>query len=152
MTLEAMRKLAVDGSKDLEVREAAIQAVRAAGARGHDTLAELAAVYRFVRDDVEFRNDIVGVETVQSPRYTLHVRAGDCDDRAVLLVALARSLGLPATLRFRAIGTPQSRGRFSHVYVMANAGGHDIALDPTYQSMPFGGEYPHATRVADYAI
>lgn len=152
-TLGLMRRLVHEGSRQVEVREAAIDVVRQAGVRPHDTLGELGALYRFVRDRVHFIGDIAGVETLQGPRYTLHAGAGDCDDRAVLLGALARSIGLPVDLKFRVIGADRRRpGRFSHVYAVARLRGREIALDPTYDSSPMGFEYARPSRVMDVPI
>jgi transglutaminase-like putative cysteine protease len=145
--LELMRTLAQAGAKELMVREAAIGAVRAAGAPEHNGQAQLAALHRFVRDQIMFVGDITGVETLQSPRYTLQMRAGDCDDRAVLLAALARSIGILAELKFKVVAAnPAAPGVFSHVYVVAKLGGQDIALDPTFHGNPAGYEYPLASR------
>ena len=151
-TLALMRALALEGSRDVEVREAAIGAVRRAGVPAHDHRGELFALFRFVRDGIRFTRDIDGVETLQSPRYTLEVGAGDCDDRATLLAALARSIGLPVELRFRvAAANPGAPGRFSHVYVTALVGGKLIALDPTYPNNQPGFEPPN-TRVGDFRL
>jgi len=149
-TLAIMRKLALDGSKQVEVREAAINIIRSAGAPPHDRWAELRALFEWVRDRVRFTADVAGVETLQGPRYTLHTMAGDCDDRATLLVALARSIGVPADLRFRVIAanTQAPRG-FSHVYVVANMGGRTVPMDPTYSQNPLGWQYPHPYRTAE---
>ena len=152
-TLAMMRRLVHEGSRQVEVREAAIDAVRRAGVRPHDTVGELNALYRFVRDGIRFTGDIAGVETLQGPRYTLHLGAGDCDDRAVLLGSLARSIGLPVDLKFRAIGTDRRRpGRFSHVYTVARLRGREIALDPTYRETPMGRQYARPSRVMDFAL
>jgi transglutaminase-like putative cysteine protease len=152
-TLELMQTFAQQGSKDLGVREAAIGAVRAAGAPEHDPAAQLEALHRFVRDQILFIGDIAGVETLQSPSYTLRMRAGDCDDRAVLLAALARSIGVPAELRFKAIAAnPTQPGTFSHVYVVARVSGQDIALDPTFHGNPAGYEYPLASRAMEMNV
>lgn len=149
-TLSIMRDLAARGSRDPSVREAAISAVRGSGVRAHDLRSQLAAVYRYVRDRIYFIGDVAGVETLQSPRYTLQVGAGDCDDRATLLVAMARSIGLAADLRFRVIGADRRRpGRFSHVYVVAKINGRDVAMDPTYHDNPFGWQYPNPSRIGE---
>jgi transglutaminase-like putative cysteine protease len=150
-TLEMMQQLSRAGALRREVRETAIEVVRDAGTAPHDSLGELAALFAFVRDRVRFTGDIAGVETLQAPHYTLRVMAGDCDDRAVLLVAMARSIGLPAGLRFRVIGANPSRpGRFSHVYVVANVKGKDVALDPTYPSSKMGWQHPTPSRIGDF--
>lgn len=149
-TLEIMRGLAAEGARDLTVRETAIAIVRAAGAAAHDSVAELRALFEFVRDRIRFTNDILGVETLQGAEYTLRVRAGDCDDRAVLLVALAQSIGIPADFAFRVVALkPGSPRAFSHVYVVANLKGKRIALDATYPANRMGWQYPNPYRSAE---
>jgi hypothetical protein len=150
-TLGMMAQLAQAGALRREVREMAIEVVRNAGTAPHDTLGELGALFEFVRDQVRFTGDIAGVETLQAPHYTLHVMSGDCDDRAVLLVSMARSIGIPANLRFRVIGAnPRRPGSFSHVYVVANVKGKDVALDPTYPDTPMGWQHPSPSRIGDF--
>jgi len=152
-TLEIMQQLSRAGALRREVRETAIEIVRGSGTAPHDSLGELAALFAFVRDRVRFTGDIAGVETIQAPHYTLHVMAGDCDDRAVLLVALARSIGLDAKLRFRVIGAnPRRPGTFSHVYVVATVRGKDVALDPTYPSSLMGWQHPRPSRIGDFPL
>jgi len=150
-TLAIMAQLAQAGALRREVRETAIDVLRSSGTAPHDTAGELAALFEFVRDQVRFTGDIAGVETLQAPHYTLRVMAGDCDDRAVLLVALARSVGIPAALRFRVIAAnPRRPGTFSHVYVVANVKGKDVALDPTYSISRMGWQHPHPSRIGDF--
>lgn len=137
-TLGVMRRLARDGAKDLAVRETAISVLESTRARAHDTMAELCALYRYVRDRVRFTRDIVNVETLQSPRYTLKVMSGDCDDRATLLAALCMSVGIPCRLNFKVVAANPRTNQFSHVYVTANVNGREIGMDPTYHSNAFG--------------
>lgn len=152
-TLAMMRDLAVEGSKDPIVRQAAIGIVQRSGAREHDPESQLGALFGFVRDRITFIGDVAGVETLQSPRYTLQVAAGDCDDRATLLAGLARSIGIPAELKFRVIAAnPGNPGRFTHVYMVARIGGRDIAMDPTYHSNALGYEYRGASRVGNFPL
>jgi hypothetical protein len=56
------------------------------------------ALYQNVQRQIFFRHE--RTETFQSARETMHLRAGDCDDHARLLVALARSAGVDAQLVF----------------------------------------------------
>jgi transglutaminase-like putative cysteine protease len=145
-----MRSLASEGSRDVEVRDAAVAALRMYGAREHDHRSQLDALFRFVRDRIMFVNDMLGVEMLQGPRKTLAAGAGDCDDRATLLVALARAVGIPADLRFKVVGADRSRpGRFSHVYVTARLRGQTIAMDPTYRTNRLGTEYLFPSRAAE---
>lgn len=149
--LTIMRRLAEQGASDGVVRDTAIHVVRNAGGDiRHNPLAQLLALFAFVRDQVLFINDIRGVETLQGPAETLRVGAGDCDDRATLLVALARSIGLPFPLRFRVIAANAAHpGNFTHVYVVARVDGKDLALDPTYRSNGAGYEYPARFRTGE---
>ena len=149
-TLAIMRELAEEGARDLNVRETAIAIVKAAGAAAHDNVAELQALFQFVRDRVRFTSDILGVETLQGPAYTLRTRAGDCDDRAVLLVALARSIGIPADFAFQVVALrPNAPRAFSHVFVVASLKGKRIAMDTTYPVNLMGWQYPHPFRSAE---
>ena len=153
MTLAWMDRLASDGAKDLEVRRAALRALALADAPDHEPRAALAALFRFVRDRIRFVPDPVGTQLVQAPRATLELGAGNCAQRATLLAAMARAIGVPAELKFRVIaahpGYPQA---FSHVYVVARVQGKDLALDPTYRRNVPGFEYPGATRIGDYPM
>ena len=150
-TLALMRRLAADGSRDMAVRDTAIHVVAQSNAQPHDLVGQLRALFVFVRDQVMFVRDVLNVETLQTPAKTLAVGAGDCDDRATLLVALARSISIPADLRFRVIAAnPRNRASFSHVYVVARLFGRDIVLDPTYRSNALGYEYPARFRVGDF--
>ena len=152
-TIGMMRSLARRGAQDLAVRETAIRVLQASGARGRDAMAELGALHRFVRDEIRFTGDIRGIETLQSPRYTLSVRAGDCDDKATLLVSMARAVGIGADLGFRTVAANPLRPRsFSHVFVIAVVGGKQIALDPTYQDTPMGWQVPAPSRVGDWRV
>lgn len=65
----------------------------------------------FVRNEIAYRKDIAGVETLQTPSLTLRVGAGDCDDKCILFGALAESIG--HLTRFIAVG--KQPGRFQHV-------------------------------------
>lgn len=135
-----------------EVRRTAFAILSAAGVRGHDFVGELAALYRFVANAVRFQRDPRGVESLQSPRYTLEHRTGDCDDKATLLAGLALAIRHPAALSFRVIGTNALADAFSHVYLVARLGGRRIALDATHSRTPFGWEFPRPTCVGEVAL
>lgn len=107
------------------IRRTALELVRGLPARDHR--AELERLFEFVRDGIEYRLDPLDTERVQDPVATLELGAGDCDDKVVLLAALAGSLGHLS--RFVA---QSSDGRlFDHVYLETDAGRGWVALDPT---------------------
>ncbi len=94
------------------------------------------AIYFFVRDNINYVNDPVKFEFVKEPLYTLEVGAGDCDDHAVLLASLLRSVGIQTKFVF----IPQ------HVYVQVllpealnrYRQGDWVNLDPTCKDCEFG--------------
>jgi len=142
-TLEDMRQLVAKGVTDPIVQNEAIRIVRSAGVRPFQYLAEVRALFEFVRDQIRYTRDPAGVELLRSPRVTLATRAGDCDDKATLLAALVRAIGNPTRVAFRAIGTdPLTPGAYGHVYVVARVGGQEIAMDPTPTGAQLGWEYP----------
>ena len=150
-TLGRMRGLVAAGASNLLVRETAIGIIRRVPA--HDRLGELRALHNWVRDNIRFTGDVLGVETLQAADYTLRMGAGDCDDRAVLLAALAQSVGLPADLAFRVIAAnPRAPRTFTHVYLVATIGGKKIAMDPTYPGNMLGWSYPWAKRSAEVSV
>jgi transglutaminase-like putative cysteine protease len=151
-TLQLMRQLAREGAATLTVKQAAVAIVRAAGVAGHDFAGEMDALFRFVRDRIRYAKDPVGIEDLQSPRFTLENRTGDCDDKATLLASLLLAIGHPADVRFRVIGTHPLSEQFSHVYVVVNANGRRIALDPTRTGTPLGWEYPRPSVTGEVSV
>lgn len=149
-----MSGLVQQGARSLHVRNTAISILQAAGVRPHDTLGEVRALYRWVRDRIHFVNDPVGIEMLQGAPYTLGAMSGDCDDYAVLLGSMLRSIGIPVDLRFKVIAANQASPRsFSHVYLTARVPGRKpIALDPIYSTTPFGGEYAHPFRALEVPV
>lgn len=138
-TLKIMVRLAREYKKDVGVREVAARLVR--NVPQYDTLGEVRALHAFVRDCIRYTSDIRGVETVQTPRATLEMAVGDCDDKSTLLAALLESIGRPA--RFVAIGM---NGRaLSHVLVETRAGKGWIPLE-TIRPVEAGWSPPGVTR------
>ena len=108
-TLRIMVQLARQGRRDPGVMQLARQLV--ATLPQYDRVGEIKALHAFVRDHIRYTNDPKNVELVQTPRATLEMKTGDCDDKSTLLAALLESIGRPA--RFAAIGFPP--GGYSHV-------------------------------------
>lgn len=82
----------------------------------YDRMGELQVLHAFVRDAIRYTNDPEGMELVQTPRATLEMRTGDCDDKATLLATLLSSIGRRS--RFVAIGFT-ALGPYTHVLVEA---------------------------------
>ncbi len=93
--------------------------------KSYDTQGEIAALQQFVRDQIRYVQDVDGVETLQTPAYTLQVGSGDCDDKATLLGALLASIGFPVQL----IAVGFDGVNFSHVLAAAKLGTRWIPLE-----------------------
>lgn len=134
------------GVRSPEVREAALEAVRGMS-RGQG---ELDSIFNFVRNSIEFRGEFS--ESLQEPRVTLQLGAGDCDDHAMLLAALAVSLGFRA--RFRTVSLPQDPQHFSHVFVEVQDRHSKQwqALDTTVASAYAGWSPPSVARSKSYRV
>ena len=127
-TVRKMAALAREGGHTFEIRNWATRVTHKVPSK--QPLAELAALYVWVRENIRYRNDPYGLEWVQSPKRTLIELAGDCDDMAVLLGAGAIALGRP--IRFEIAGP--SPARFQHVYVQALVpDGRWVTLDPVLE-------------------
>ena len=124
-TLRVMKRLAREGKKNLTVRNTAMSLTQGCGQK--DYACEVRTLHAFVRDQIRYIGDIAGVETVQAPEVTLQLRAGDCDDKATLIMAMLESIGHPC--RFRAIGF--SPDVYEHVYVETKIGAQWVPLETT---------------------
>lgn len=93
-----------------EVRQFAARIVR--GLPQKDYRGEIAAVHAFVRDRVRYTMDPRGVELLQTPEYILAERAGDCDDKTILVCSLLANLGHETQL----IAVGPSMRNFTHVF------------------------------------
>jgi hypothetical protein len=138
--------LGSEGALNPQIRVWALEATR--NVQGRDDAQLASAIFAAVRRVVRFRGEYS--ETVQTPLVTLQLQAGDCDDQATLIVALLRSIGIPA--RFKTIATdPSDPKTFNHVYALAGLRrGNQIAqwlpLDPTVPHSRPGWEAPRVFR------
>lgn len=141
-----MRELVQQGARDRIVKATAERIVRAAGAPA-GSLAALAALHRFVADEIAYERDPAGIEQLATARHTLEKRREDCDGKATLLAALVAALAHPAKVSFRAIATnPLKLSRFTHVFNVARLAGQVFPMDATYPGTPFGWQYGRIAR------
>ncbi len=132
-TREVLKHMRQETRKDKRkpaIRHLAQMIVRRVPAK--NWLAEMAAVFEFVRARIRYSLDTNGIEVVQSASVTLSLGYGDCDDLCVLLATLLECLG--HVCYFCAMGF-EERGSFSHVIVLCSGAGETdlIALDCTEQ-------------------
>ena len=103
-----------------------------------DRVCNAKAIFKFVKDNMDYVNDPLAYEYIKSPKETLAVRGGDCDDGATLLANLLQSVGI----RTRFVFVP------GHVFVQAympealSRYKRDewVSIDVTCESCGFGEE------------
>lgn len=127
-TAAAMRQIINAFKTDLEIRTTAANVVFLTPEK--DDLAEVEAVFNWVRDHIRYLKDINQVETLTTPDRTLMFGYGDCDDQVVLLASMLESIGYPTRLVISGYYDP---GIYEHVYLQALVGNQYIDLDPTEQ-------------------
>jgi hypothetical protein len=156
-TLKLMAQVARQYKVNPVIRQTSARIVQ--GCPPKDDLSEAAALQNWVRSNIRYVGDVVDVETIQTPDYTLQERYGDCDDQSVLLATLLLAIGIPAA--YCAVGV--DGGPYSHVMPVAILRQHTQVLysplETTLSKDPVTGEpigpgwFPHnATRVRFWHI
>lgn len=115
------------------------------GVRGlpqKDFAGEARRLFEFVRDQIRYVKDMDGVENLHTADQVLRQRAGDCDDKAILLAALLLSVG--HTPRF--VVAAFEPDFYSHVWVQDDLDGRWVDMEPT-EALPFGRSVPLADAV-----
>lgn len=113
-----------------------------------DQLAEVSAVFNWVRDSVRYVPDVLGVETLAAPALTMQRRTGDCDDQTALLCALLESIGFPT----RFVVARYEADDFEHVYCQVFANGRWLDLDPINRNFTIGESHTGAIELHIEAI
>lgn len=140
MTAGIIARMIREGSKDFVVRQKAIQIFRDYGVPAKDRFGEVCALFDWVRRNIRYTRDILGVELLHTPRRMLELKAGDCDDMTILLGAMLLSTGHP--VRLALVGfKPHKPHAYSHIYPEVNVVRKWIALDATV-SRPMGWAPP----------
>jgi transglutaminase-like putative cysteine protease len=119
----------------------------ARGLAQKDFTGEARRLFTFVRDQIRYVRDIDGVETLHAADWVLKLRAGDCDDKAILLAALLLSIG--HTVRFKAVAFDP--GEFTHVWSQTCLGGRWVDMEPT-ELVAFGQSVPLADAFATITL
>jgi hypothetical protein len=147
---QTMINLAINVTFDVRTLAVALSKRFAAG-----DFKQARRLYEYVRDEITYIHDPLGIEEIQRPETTLKMGAGDCDDKAVLLGALLKSIGFE-TCFF--IADTDNDSYADHVYIGVylpeapelykplqrkrlpdGRDLHDwVPLDPTYEDSDFG--------------
>jgi transglutaminase-like putative cysteine protease len=125
-TLAVMRRLVNAAKVNPAIRQAATSIIFLTPER--DDMAEVSALFDFVRDSIRYVKDVHNVETLSTPEKVLEGRVGDCDDQSVLLAALFETVGYPSRFVIAGYSSPS---QVEHVYVQVCIDGEWFDCDPT---------------------
>lgn len=151
-TVRVMRRLVDQAQADASFVRFAVDLVRNVPA--YDEYGEISALFSWVLGNIRYTKDPVAKEKLYPPQELLKIRAGDCDDMATLLGALALSLGYPARLVTVGVN-PTSPNDFSHVYVEVECpagSGNWVALDAARPGAQFGRQPESFTRKRSWSL
>lgn len=132
-TVEHIIDLIKQGAKDFHVRQTAIDILLQRGVKPKNYLGEIKALFEWVQQKVRYTKDTFRVEVLHSARRMLELRAGDCDDMAILLGAMLESVGHPVRVVLSG-PDPLKPDLFTHIYLEVFHKGQWIPLDAT---MPY---------------
>ncbi len=79
-----------------EIRNLALEILKTAAIESRDKKSQALAIGSWVQTNIYYVHELP--ERFQTPRETLRLRAGDCDDSSVLIGALLESVGIPSML------------------------------------------------------
>ena len=103
--------------RDPEMRALALWLVRGCPQHGNESEScEIATIFNFVKQNIQYRQDPSNYDLYATGRRTLQVRAGDCDDHAVILSGLLGCIGYYTGAR---VVSPD--GTNWHIYATAGA-------------------------------
>jgi len=139
-TIREMQRLVKEGRTDPTVIFAAEQLARKRDPK--DYKGQVEEIFDFVKQYIHYVRDPRDVELLRSAFQTLYVRAGDCDDQAVLFSALAEAIGFKT--QFKTIkADSRDPSEFSHVYSQVLVPGYGwVSADTIVKTANVGWEAP----------
>lgn len=139
-TIQQMQRLVAEGKRDPTVQFTGRQIARKYDPK--DYTGQARGIFDFVKKYIHYVRDPHDVELIHTPMYTLHARAGDCDDQAILFCALAEAIGFRT--RFKTIkADSRFPSEFSHVYSEVEVPGRGwMPADTIVKKATLGWETP----------
>jgi transglutaminase-like putative cysteine protease len=123
------------GSEDLKLRELALAITRRAASEA----AAAAAIFQYVKKRIRYVRDPVRFEDVQTPRRTLMLSAGDCEDFSILISSLLESIGIRSRLSL--VRTEPLSDDVNHIYPAAVVRGRELILDAAQPGAAVGVQH-----------
>jgi transglutaminase-like putative cysteine protease len=129
-TVRDIQRLIREGARDFFVRQHAIDVLLERQVRPRDYIGEIKALFEWVQRNVRYTKDPFCVEVLHSAPRMLELRAGDCDDMAILLGAMLEAIGHPVRLVLTGPHL-QRPDLLTHVHLEVWERNRWIALDPS---------------------
>jgi transglutaminase-like putative cysteine protease len=151
-TVALMRKLIDQAVGDQSFVRQAIDIVRHVPA--YNDLQEASTLYDYVTRTIRYTKDPVTKEKLYPPGELLKIRAGDCDDIAMLMGALGIALGYPARL-ITISSNSSNPEEFTHVYTeleVPPGSGEWVPMDAARPGATFGVEPPAYFRKRAWSL
>lgn len=136
-----IQSMIVEGSHSSAVLDLAADLARDSAPMGKVSQAQ--AIWQWVTSNIYYLEDPFSDDHFQTPAVTLKRGAGDCDDQAILLGSLLRSIGIEVRLVFVFDAPPTgSPTEFpAHVYIEGNVQGQWAAMETIPVPGAGGGFY-----------
>lgn len=88
-------------------------------------------LWYWVRTNIHYNEDPLGIQWIREPARLWHDREGDCKSFTVFIISVLENLGIDYTIRFVNTETPGSK-IVNHVYPVAILDGYEIPVDAVY--------------------
>ena len=149
-TTALIKKIANEFKSNPIIRNLSVRVV------GHldskDYLGEIVTLFEWVRDNIRYVRDIESCETLQIPTVTipekygpLGVGGGDCDDHALLLATMLKSVGV-RDIWARIVTFSPSEKEWKHIYLVVKHKDKIYPLDAIMKEKPFGWECKYFSK------
>lgn len=103
------------------------------------TTAGMAKLYRWVKNNIIYKEDPPGVQWIQTPSYLAFTKVGDCKSFTVFLCSVFYNMGLDYFIEFAAYPNRQNSKRLTHVYpIVILPTGQQIPMDVVYSVIEGG--------------
>lgn len=146
-TISQMQSMVNTGKKKKVIIDKARSIIYNVPERDHR--GEVNKIFKWVKQNVRFVNDVYAVETLQQPWHLVQEPkpSGDCDDLSTTLNTLLSAVGYDTA--FKTIkADSRMPNEFSHVYSLVQIDGRWIPLDPSQKMRPLGWEPPQGKNPA----
>jgi hypothetical protein len=132
----ALRTMVNHASGDLSLKEFTLGVIHAAGAASRQEKDQALAIGEWVQKNIFYVHETR--ETFQRPETTLRLRAGDCDDFAVLICGMLATVGIREKLCILKTGHGLlGPMHYSHIFAVAipvqDGEAHRLTLDATLE-------------------